>query len=49
MQRILVAVLMALMLALALVGTKRIAQGERASHPKTLMADGGAPAPPIPW
>ena len=49
MHRILVALLMALLLTLALVGVKKIAQGDPASHPKTLMADGGAPAPPIPW
>lgn len=49
MQRILVSVLMALILALALVGVKRIAQGEQATNRPVVMADGGAPPPPIPW
>lgn len=50
MQKILVAMLMALVLTLALVGVKSLAQGDhKAGQPKTVMADGGAPAPPIPW
>jgi hypothetical protein len=49
MHKILVAVLMALVLTLALVGVKSIAQDNAKSQPKTMMAEGGAPAPPIPW
>ncbi len=49
MHKILVAVLMALVLTLALVGVKTIARGDSANHPKTMMADGGAPPAPIPW
>lgn len=49
MHKIVVAFLMALVLALALVGVKRIAQGDAKAQPKTMMAIGGAPAPPIPW
>lgn len=50
MHKVLLAMLMALFLTLALVGVKRIAQGNTASagH-KTMVAEGTMPAPPIPW
>lgn len=49
MHRILVSLLLALVLALALVGVKRIAQGNSAGQPQVMMADGVSPPPPIPW
>ena len=49
MQKILLPVLMALLLVLAVVGVKRIAQGEANAQQKSMVAYGGAPMPPIPW
>lgn len=49
MQRLLMAVLMALVLTLAVVGFKRVAQGQNVGESKVLIADGGAPSAPIPW
>lgn len=49
MQKILFSIILALVLALALVGVKRIAQGDNTAQPRTMVAEGGAPVPPIPW
>ncbi len=51
MHRILLSLLMALVLALALAGIKRVALGRTAAahQSNTLMAHGGTPPPPTPW
>ncbi len=49
MQRILFAVILALMMTLALVGMKRIATGNQNASQRTVVAEGGMPQPPIPW
>ena len=48
MYKILFAVLLALLMTLALVGVKRIAVSSATSS-QTVVAEGGAPTPPIPW
>lgn len=48
-QKILLSILIALILTLALIGVKRVALGNSAGQPKTLMAEGSMPPPPIPW
>jgi len=50
MHKILISILFALVLALALVGVKKMVSPAPASpSSQTLIADGGAPRPPIPW
>lgn len=50
MHKILLSILFALVLALAVVGVKKMVNPSPASHSnQTLVADGGAPRPPIPW
>ena len=49
MQKILLSILFALVLALALVGVKNMVCGNTTPHSQTLVADGTAPRPPIPW
>ncbi len=50
MHKVLFAVLLALIMTLALVGVKRaFVSHANASSSQTVVADGGAPAPPIPW
>jgi len=50
MHKILISILFALVLALAVVGVKKMVSSNPApSSNQTLIADGGAPRPPIPW
>lgn len=49
MHKILFAIILALVMTLALVGVKRLTGSDRGEQPKTLMATGAEPAPPIPW
>jgi hypothetical protein len=50
MRKILISILFALVLALAVVGVKKMVSSNPASPSnQTLIADGGAPRPPIPW
>lgn len=49
MSKVLFAVLLALMMTLALVGVKRAFVNHTSSSSQTVVAEGGAPAPPIPW
>ncbi len=50
MHKILLSLLFALVLALAVVGVKKMVTANAASHSnQTLVAEGGAPVPPIPW
>jgi len=47
--KILFAILLALVMTLALVGVKRIVAGNSGTSSQTVVAEGGAPTPPIPW
>jgi len=50
MHKILISILFALVLALAVVGVKKMVSANATSPSnQTLIADGGAPRPPIPW
>ncbi len=50
MQRLLLSMIVALFLALALVGVKRaVGSTATAKSGTTLMAEGGPGQPPIPW
>jgi hypothetical protein len=50
MHKILFSILMALILALALVGVKKVVQGDVADTGSSrVVATGTMPAPPIPW
>jgi hypothetical protein len=50
MHKILLSILFALVLALAVVGVKKMVSSHAASPGnQALVADGGAPRPPIPW
>ncbi len=49
MYKVLFAVLLALVMTLALVGVKRAFVNHANASSQTVVAEGGAPAPPIPW
>jgi hypothetical protein len=49
MQKWLLTVIVCLLMALATVGVKKIATSASAGSQPVTVADGGAPAPPIPW
>ncbi len=49
MQKFFVSILMALVLALALVGVKRMFQGTAPATHHSVVAEVAAPAPDIPW
>ncbi len=49
MQKILFAVLLALVMTLALVGVKRTVTAHSQGKQTTVLAIGSMPAPPIPW
>jgi hypothetical protein len=50
MHKILFSLLFALLLALAVVGVKKMVfHNTTSASNQTLVADGGAPRPPIPW
>lgn len=49
MQKILLSIMLALFMALALVGVKRAFSPSAQAKSGTLVAIGGPPQPPIPW
>ncbi len=49
MQKILVALILALVMTLALVGVKKSVTAHSAGKQTTVLAIGSAPPPPIPW
>lgn len=49
MHKILFSILFALILALAVVGVKKMVGSNTTSQNQTLVAEGGAPRPPIPY